>query len=252
MALAAAFALALGASGAGARGLHLETPAWYEPTYVDTSMTLVLGVSHFRATTDATSFFAGIAPLRRGPLEFGVSIPYIFLRSPAGAENGAGDPRVDARLRLPLPTSWFVRAYVDASARLPTSSASLFPYASGAQDIEIGGTLALRTPLRPFVGVGRIFAEPPRDTELTRDDVPHSTHVWAWLSSQRGAWWAALRGDALLFAVEDERRGVVRATLGWHNARAFFVLFDWSVDIGTRQNRVFDHGPTLRFATPLL
>lgn len=215
-------------------------------------MTLTLGVSHFRARSDATRFFVGFAPLRRGPLEFGGSLPYIFLRSPDGAETGVGDPRVDGRLRLPFPTSWPVRVYLDASARLPTATGTLFPYASGAQDVEIGGTLGFRAPLRPYLGVGRIFAEPPGDTELTRDDVPHSTHVWAWLSSQRGAWWASLRGDLLLFAVEDEMRGVVKATVGWHNPRAFFVLFDWSVDLGTRENRVFDHGPTLRFATPLL
>jgi hypothetical protein len=39
---------------------------------------------------------------------------------------------------------------------------------------------------------------------------------------------------------------------GWHDAQSFFVVFQWSVDIGTPDNRVFDHGPTLRFATPLL
>lgn len=250
--LLAPLLVVVGAGPVLARGLHLETPAWYEPAYVDTQLTLSLGVSHFRGQTDATRFFVGLAALRRGPLEFGGSLPYLFLRSPDAAESGPGDPRVDGRLRLPFPGTWPVRIYCDVSARLPTSSADLFPYASGAQDIEVSGTLSVPSLLGLHLGAGRIFAEPPSDSDLTRSDVPHATHAWIAFAARRGTWWVGARGDVLAFAVDDEARGVVRLTFGRHDPQAFLVVLDWSVDIGSHDNRIFDHGPTLRFATPLL
>ena len=88
---------------AEARGLYIETPSWYTPAYVDTQITLTIGVSYLRARADATRFSLGVAAFRRGPIEFGGSLAYIFLRSPDGAETGLGDPRIDARVRLPLP-----------------------------------------------------------------------------------------------------------------------------------------------------
>ncbi len=241
-----------GAESALARGLYLETPAWYEPAYVDTQMTLTLGVSHLRARTDATRFFVGIAPVRRGLVEFGGSLPYLFVRSPDGSHAGVGDPRVDARVRLPLPETWPVRMYLDGTVRLPTASDELFPYAHGAQDFAFSGTLSIPRLLGFFAGAGRIFSEPPSESTLRRADVPRATHVWSAMSAHRRPWWLAARGDVLLFAVDGARRGVAKLTLGWHDPDAFTVLFDWSVEFGSRSDRVFDHGPTLRFATPLL
>ena len=230
----------------------MEPPAWYEPAYVDTQLTFSVGVAHFRGSPDATRFLVGLSPLRRGPLEFGGSLPYVFVRSPDGAAAGVGDPHVDGRLRLPFPRSWPVGFCLDASARLPMANDEVFPYATGAQHVEVSGTLSAPSLVHLFIGVGRIFAEPPRNGDLTRSDVPHSTHVWAACHAAHRAWWVATRGDLFLFDVDDEVRGIVKLTLGWRNPQAFVVTFDWSVDLGTQVNRVFDHGPTLRFATPLL
>ncbi len=155
-------------------------------------------------------------------------------------------------MRLPFPDTWPLRASLDVSARLPTSSAALFPYSTGAQDIEVSATLSIPALMRMHLGAGRIFAEPPSGSSLTRADIPHATHIWTSFSAHRGAWWVAARGDLLLFDIDSAKRGVGKLAIGWRDPDAFLVIFDWCVDFGSRENRVFDHGPTLRFATPLL
>src|SRR5262249_26894096 len=146
---------------------------------------------------------------------------------------------------------WRVRFNLEFAARVPTSSADLYPYATGGQEIEIMGSAVTRGGVRAGGGFGRILADPPSRTSLDESDGPSATHAWAFLAHGFGPLVLSARADGLLYDVEGQGRGIVAASLWYQSTNGLVLAFEWAAELGSAANRVFDRAPTLRFAIPL-
>jgi hypothetical protein len=233
---------------AAARGLALEIPPWYDVQFADTSLTLGLGMRYASGDTQAVVFPVALSPLQRGPLRFALAWSYASVRTRRSQAFGPGDPKLFARLRLFGSEAFAVR--VEGSARLPFADSGLFPYASGAQEVELGGNLGVPGWLGLVAGAGRIWSEPPSHSTLGQRDVPHSTHLWAALSRTQGSFAVAVRGDGLVFSRGGSRR-IVEASLAHLEPHGLHVELAAGFELGPTVDRVFDQQASLRFAAPL-
>jgi hypothetical protein len=226
-------------------GVYLEIPPWYDAALADTSLSMGLGVTYVDAPDPANLYVVDLTPIRRGPVELAWHWSYIFMRDESGHRFGAGDPKLFGRVRIPFQRRWPFDIYIDAAARLSTASASLFPYALGGQDIELGGSLVLR-PIVLAMGAGRVMTHPPSGTDLTTADVPDANHFWILFTQPIRPLLLSLRVDTLLLEIKDDWRGSGRASVVHRSDRGFSVSLEWMSEFGP--NRILDNAVTLRFA----
>jgi hypothetical protein len=218
----------------------------------DTAVVLGFAVTRVQGDAPATLFTARFSSVRRGPAEFAASWSTVFKRTPDSQPSGAGDPKLFLRLQLPFPKDWPVRFHLEFAARVPTSSPDLYPYATGGQDLEIMGSAVTRGVVRAAAGFGRILANPPSGSTLGESDVPDASHAWALLAHGIGPVVLAARVDGLLYDLEEQGRGIVTGSLSYQQRpNGLVVAFEWAMEFGGAENRVFDRAPTLRFAIPL-
>jgi hypothetical protein len=249
---AAASALGLGClSGppASARGLGLyqESAPWYVAVQPDTVLVFEAGATLVAGSDGATLFSVALSPIQRGPFQFAVTWGAAFSRFGESQSWGTADPKVYARARLPLPSRFPGRLFVEGVARLPVADAALFPYAFGGQELELMGVLALGSALT--LGGGRQMTEPPSGSVLTWRDVPHANHFWASVSRHQGNLLVQARGDALLFEIKDRRRWIFAAHLVHGDPRGLTLRFTARSETGP--DRLFDAAFEVAFATSL-
>jgi len=235
-------------NAASGRGLHLEPPPWHHPAFVDTSLALGAGMSYASGDTQAVLFPLVLAPIRRGPILFALRWEYLSVRTATGHVYGLGDPRVFARLLLLGKGTGGASLQVEGSARLPTASPRLYPYASGGQELEFAGSLGVPWLFGFVGGAGRIWSEPPAGSTLRSADVPHATHVWGLASRRHRSWALAVRGDQL-FMHGGGRRSVVEANLSSLAPGALGVTLGVGLEVGRRRDRIFDGMASLRLVT---
>lgn len=249
MALAALFAVGAVPAAEG-RGLFLEEPPWHRPALADTVLALELGC--IATTGDTTAFLlqSALGPVRRGPLRLAFTWPFVSVRTAAGQEFGFGDPLVYAQLRLAGGPGSRAALAVEGRARIPTAPAALFPYATGGQEIELGGTLGLGAARGVLCGGGYIWSEPPAVGHLGAADVPHASHAFVALAHRLAAWAVRLRGDSLWMETGSTRTQLELSVARWSGSGLRPTLA-CGVEVGPGAERVADAYGTLRFAMPL-
>ena len=241
----AAFLALAGFGSAHGIGLYVEPAPWYDAAYVDTTLAFVTGVTAFTGDGRATLFDLGMNPIRRGPVRLAITWNYVFQRSTAIQTWGVGDPKIHARVSLPLLRRIRTGFFLEAAARLPVAQAELFPYAFGGQDIAVMAVFDLGHGALTFAA-GRQFTEPPSDSDLRSEDVPHATQLWLQVSHPLGALTGQLRVDGLLFDLESHRRMVVEARLVHApTSKRLSLRFAAKAEIGP--DRIFDFGAQIGF-----
>ena len=220
----------------------MQEPApWYDAAYSDTSLTLATGASAYADPERAGLFNVALSPIRRGPVHFALTWSYVFRHAASASQWGVGDPKVFAR--VPLVRQRTAKLFLEAGARLPVAAADLFPYACGGQELEVLGVLAVPA-WGLHLGAGRQFTEPPNDSALGTNDMPHATHAWLQLTGERGGLTAQVRADALVFELEGHARWLGEARLSRGDPQRFATrlvakaeagpdrLYDFAVEIG--------------------
>lgn len=241
--------LLLGAApGALAIGLYQEWAPWYASMHPDTVLVLETGATLVTGDDGATLFSFSLSAIQRGPFQFAASWGAVFSRFGDSQSWGMSDPKVYARLRLPLPARAGARFFIEGTARLPVAGAELFPYAFGAQDLELMGVLELlRGGLR--LGGGRQMTEPPSNSDLTSMDVPHANHFWGLLSRRRGELLLQARGEAMVFELEGRARWLFMAQVLHGDPQGLTLRFTARGEAGP--DRLYDGAVEIAFATGL-
>jgi hypothetical protein len=194
------------------------------------------------------------APLRYRAFEFAARWSYIVLRDDVEHRFAFGDPKLYARVRFPaprdsIPSQPGFTAAIELSARLPTAQASMFPFASGAQEIELQGVIGWARHPWTFLGAGYIWTEPPSGSNIDSEDVPHSTHVWLHVAPRFGRTTVEVRADVFLFELQGRSRSVYTGRVARAAAAGFDLAFDVSVEGSPDDTRIFDVLAAVRFAT---
>jgi hypothetical protein len=236
-------------------GLHYEPAPWYAPTLRGDTTAVAITTTVSEADSESVVMFgAEVAPLRYRAFEFAARWSYIVLRDDVEHHFAFGDPKLYARIRVPAPRDsippdpgW--TGAVEVSARLPTAQASMFPYALGAQEIELQGVFGWAADPWTFVGVGRIWTEPPSKSDIGSQDVPHSTHVWLHVAPRFGRTRVEGRVDVFLFEIQGKSRSVYTARVAHTAPNGFDLALDVAVEGSPDDTRIFDVLAALRFAT---
>ena len=238
--------MAASAGSVSALGLYQEPAPWYDPTFADTTIAFGTGASVSAGPSRAALFHLGLAPIKRRSFRFGLTWSYVFLRSTSTPAWGVGDPKVF--VDVPLLHRAAATLSLEGAARLPASKAALFPYAFGGQELELLGVLAVPA-AGLHLGAGRVFTEPPGDSRITTDDVPHATHVWLLLTGRAAGWTGQLRADALIFELEGHSRWLYEARLLHGDPRRFVARVAAKAEAGP--DRIFDAAVEIGFVTAL-
>ncbi len=246
---AAALLAVTGFGSAHGLGLYVEPSPWYDAAYADTTRAFGTGVSAFTGDGRATLFDFGMAPIRRGPVRIAITWNYVFQRSTASQSWGVGDPKVHARVSLPLLRRFRAGFFLEASARLPVAQAKLFPYAFGGQDITVMAVLDLAQGAL-HIGGGRQLTEPSSGSDLESEDVPHATQLWLQITRSRGALTGQLRADALIFDLEGRTRSIFEARLV-HEPSSQRLAVRIAAKAETGPDRIFDFGAQIGFTTAM-
>jgi hypothetical protein len=243
-------------AGASARGIHDEPAPWYSPAFHDTLLSLEVGATYAFADTHDTALFPLVlSSIRRGPLQFAGSWSYISMRGRTEHRSDFGDLKIYGRYRLPVfrdstetapPGLW-----IEASARVGISKPKLYPFATGGQEIELGGAFTWPRLLQAILGAGRIWSEPASDAPYGSLTVPHATHVWLQGRVSRRALDVQVRGDVFVYEVKDIVRSRWTASLVRRSVRGFHLTAEYAVETGNDSEHVFDHLFGLRLATRL-
>ena len=255
VALLAALCVA-GVPGVGAGlGLHYEPAPWYAPPLRGDTTAVADTATVVDADSQSVVMFGlEAAPLRYRAFEFAARWSYIVLRDDVEHHFAFGDPKLYARIRFPaprdsIPSQPGFTAAIELSARLPTAQASMFPFASGAQEIEAQGVIGWAGNPWTFLGAGRIWTEPPSGSSIDSHDVPHSTHVWLHVAPRFGRTTVEVRADVFVFQLQGKSRSVYTGRVSHASAAGFDLALDVSVEGSPDDTRVFDVLAALRFAT---
>jgi len=241
---------------ADARGIYYEPAPWYSSAFYDTLLSLEAGVTYAEADTHDTVLFPlALSTVQRGPVQFAGRWSYISMRGDSGHRTDFADLKVYARYRIPVfqdstdarrPSLW-----VESSARIGLSRPEMFPFATGGQELELLGVFGWPRLANAILGAGRIWSEPPSGSALKSIDVPHATHVFLQARAVRGTYDFQARGDAYIYEVKGERRGVFSAAVTRRSAYGFHMTLEYSLESSAGGERIFNHLLALRFATRL-
>jgi hypothetical protein len=140
--------------------------------------------------------------------------------------------------------------HLEGAARLPTAQATLHPFATGGQELELGSSAGVRArALGVRAGAGYIWSEPPSGGRLRASDVPHALHVWGVLAWRGGGWMARLAAHEVW--MEQRRRRSLLAGDATHLVTAGLrISIAGSIETGPDPERVLDSSLDLLFAMP--
>lgn len=244
------------AGDASARGIHYEPAPWYQSAFSDTILSIEAGATYAVADTHETVMFPlTLSTVHRGPVQFAGRWSYISMRGTTQHRFDFGDLKIYGRYRLPVfrdstdvapPSIW-----VEGFARIQVSDPQLYPFATGGQELALSLVLGWPRAAHSFLGVGRIWSEPPSGGQLHWSDVPHSTHIWMQARSSLRRFDFQLRGEVFLFEIKDKGRSVITGSITRRSVRGFHVTLDFAVETRDREERVFNQLLSLRFATRL-
>jgi len=237
-------------SPAFGRGLYLEEAPWHRTTYVDSVLQIGLGAVATHGDTSAYLLGIELTPLRRGPLRFAFTWDWVSVHTASGREFGFGDPKAYVRCRILGRNDTFATLHVEGAVRIPIADPDFFPYASGGQELEAGGSLVCGRSRRTRLGVGYIWCEPPAGGELGVSDVPHALHVWGSQGYRRNDLLLRLRVEVL--GMEEGRwRGLAEGAAAWRASQSLQPSLAFGVEYGPESDRVSDAYVALRFAMPM-